>query len=75
MLPPVTGTAANASGGIGGRAGGALLSNIEWKGPLAGLLDLVASRYGLSWRYNERNNSVSIFHVDSRTFQLDAFPN
>ncbi|WP_100665918.1 PilN family type IVB pilus formation outer membrane protein [Xanthomonas campestris] len=75
MLPPVTGTAANVSGGIGGRAGGALLSNIEWKGPLAGLLDLVASRYGLSWRYNERNNSVSIFHVDSRTFQLDAFPN
>ncbi|MDH0740995.1 PilN family type IVB pilus formation outer membrane protein [Stenotrophomonas maltophilia] len=73
MLPPVGGTGAGF--GSGGRATGALLSNIEWKGPLAGLLDLVASRYGLSWRYNERNNSVSIFHVDSRTFQLDAFPN
>lgn len=72
-LPAVGGT--GSASGSAGRAIGALLSNIEWKGPLAGLLDLVAARYGLSWRYNERNNSVSIFHLDSRTFQLDAFPN
>ncbi|WP_164153624.1 PilN family type IVB pilus formation outer membrane protein [Stenotrophomonas maltophilia] len=72
-LPAVGGT--GSASGSAGRATGALLSNIEWKGPLAGLLDLVAARYGLSWRYNERNNSVSIFHLDSRTFQLDAFPN
>lgn len=72
-LPAVGGTTIGM--GSSGRATGALLSNIEWKGPLAGLLDLVAARYGLSWRYNERNNSVSIFHLDSRTFQLDAFPN
>ncbi|WP_307546736.1 PilN family type IVB pilus formation outer membrane protein [Xanthomonas sacchari] len=75
-LPAVAGTAAGGGlGGLGGRAAGTLLSNIEWKGPLSGLLDLVAARYGLSWRYSERSNSVSIFRVDSRTFQLDAFPN
>lgn len=51
-----------------------LLSDINWRGPLSGLLDLVTARNGLSWRYNDNSNSISIFYLDTRTFRLDAFP-
>lgn len=51
-----------------------MLTDIDWRGPLAGLLDLVTARSGLSWRFNEGNQSISIFYLDTRTFSLNAFP-
>lgn len=51
-----------------------MLSDIDWRGSLSGLLDLVTARSGLSWRYNEPTRSISIFHLDTRTYRLDAFP-
>jgi len=50
------------------------LSDIDWRGPLTGLLDLVTARSGLSWRYNESTRSIAIFYLDTRTYRLDAFP-
>lgn len=51
-----------------------MLTDIDWRGPLAGLLDLVTARSGLSWRFNESTQSISIFYLDTRTYSLDAFP-
>ncbi|MGH8078786.1 MAG: secretin N-terminal domain-containing protein, partial [Lysobacter sp.] len=50
------------------------LFDIDWNGPVSGLLDLATARNGLAWRYNERTRSISIFYLDTRTFRLDAFP-
>lgn len=55
-------------------AGGTLSGIADYVGPVAGLLDLVATRNGLSWRYNAATHSVSIFYLDTRTFRIDAFP-
>lgn len=51
-----------------------MLTDIDWNGPVAGLLDLVTARSGLSWRWNDTTQSIQIFHLDTRTFSLDAFP-
>ena len=51
-----------------------MLSDIDWRGPVSGLLDLVTARSGLSWRYNESSRSIAIFYLDTRTYRLDAFP-
>lgn len=54
--------------------GGTLSGIADYVGPVGGLLDLVATRNGLSWRYNESTHSVSIFYLDTRTYRIDAFP-
>ena len=41
-------------------------------GTLAGLLDMVSSRYGVSWRYER--GQIRFFMHDSRTFFLKAIP-
>lgn len=51
-----------------------MLTDIDWRGPLAGLLDLVTARSGLSWRFNDGSQSISIYYLDTRTYSLDAFP-
>lgn len=54
---------------IGGRSG---LINIKYDGDLAGLLDMVTNRLGVSWKVAQ--DSVSIFYIDTRTFRLFSQP-
>lgn len=44
------------------------LRGVYWQGSLAGLLDDVTTRLGLSWRYEQ--GRVSIFYLDTRTFPV-----
>ncbi|MDC9654341.1 PilN family type IVB pilus formation outer membrane protein [Xanthomonas perforans] len=46
--------------------------DIAYAGSLAGLLDVVTARYGLSWRYTD--GAVTIFHVETRFYQIFAIP-
>lgn len=55
----------------GSRERGDLVS-IAWSGPVEGLLDAVTSRLGLSWRH--RDGVVSIFHLDTRIYRVQAIP-
>jgi type IVB pilus formation R64 PilN family outer membrane protein len=45
---------------------------LQYTGPLTGLLDAVTSRLGLSWRY--RDKAVTIFHVDTRSYYIASLP-
>lgn len=45
---------------------------LQYTGPLAGLLDAVTARLGLSWRY--RDHAVTIFHVDTRSYNIASLP-
>lgn len=50
-----------------------LVANIKWQGkPVAGLLDVVTSRLGLSWRYTD--GIISIYYLDTRVFRITAIP-
>ena len=46
--------------------------NITWSGPISGLLDAVTAGFGLSWRH--RDGVVSIFHLDTRFYRINAIP-
>lgn len=46
--------------------------DIAYTGSLAGLLDVVTARYGLSWRYAD--GAVTIFHIETRFYQIFAIP-
>lgn len=60
--------------GIGSQAmtpavsSGGEISEIDWQGPLGGLLDQIASRLGISWRYE--NGQIIFHYLDTRTFRL-----
>ncbi|MBC7413967.1 MAG: PilN family type IVB pilus formation outer membrane protein [Herminiimonas sp.] len=41
-------------------------------GSLKGLLDTVAARFGVSWKY--ANGAIQFFLIDTRTFQIAAVP-
>ena len=41
-------------------------------GPLKGLLDTSAARFGVSWKYVD--GSIQFFHTESRNFQINAIP-
>ena len=41
-------------------------------GTLKALLDTVAARFGVSWKY--ANGNIQFFHTDTRTFQIAAVP-
>ncbi|WAC74557.1 PilN family type IVB pilus formation outer membrane protein [Roseateles sp. SL47] len=41
-------------------------------GDLKGLLDLAATRFGVSWKYTQ--GLIEFLHVDTRTFQVNAVP-
>lgn len=47
---------------------GGTLSDIEWQGPLGGLLDQIASRLGLNWRLE--NGRIEFHYLDTRTFRI-----
>ncbi|MCM3609251.1 PilN family type IVB pilus formation outer membrane protein [Cupriavidus pauculus] len=78
-LPAMPG-ATGSPGALAGRMPGAslaatanLISNIKWNDkPVEGLLDVVTSRLGLSWR--REAGAVSIFYLDTKTFSVYAIP-
>lgn len=41
-------------------------------GPLRGLLDMAAARYGVYWRF--RNGEIQFYLTDTKTFQIQAVP-
>ena len=41
-------------------------------GNFKGLLDAVAARFGVYWKY--ANGAIQFYHTDSRTFQINAIP-
>ena len=45
---------------------------IAYHGTLAGLLDVVAAHFGLSWRF--RHGAIRLFRYESRVFPLDVLP-
>ncbi|OQM38935.1 type IVB pilus formation outer membrane protein, R64 PilN family, partial [Citrobacter braakii] len=64
---------------LGGAGGGqqqaaapVTLNGLRWQGPLAGLLDSVAARTGLSWRTEQ--GAVTFYLTQTRTFRF-AFLN
>lgn len=58
-------TSSDKSGGVGS-------TSIVYSGNLAGLLDLVTSRYGIYWEWD--GGSVNFFKTKSKTFRLAALP-
>ncbi|MHB8549313.1 MAG: hypothetical protein ACYDAZ_09155 [Thermoplasmataceae archaeon] len=72
MLPMGAGGASSSMMMQGGMAG--LLTpltihaHIQWTGPLSGLLDTVAARYGVYWRY--RHGAITLFKYESRTYPV-----
>lgn len=46
--------------------------NITWNGSLRGLLNLVASRTGTFWRFN--NGTVQFFLTETQAFSINALP-
>ena len=48
------------------------VASIVYTGKVAGFLDLVAARYGVSWEW--ANNGIHIFKTKSQTFRLAALP-
>ena len=45
---------------------------VDWDGPLSGLLDYAASRFGLFWTY--RNNMVAFGRTTTKIFRINAAP-
>lgn len=46
------------------------LVDVNYNGELSGLLDMVAARFGLSWKYED--GRVKIYNLDTETFYLYA---
>ncbi|NDL64288.1 PilN family type IVB pilus formation outer membrane protein [Enterobacteriales bacterium SAP-6] len=47
---------------------GTTITGLKWQGDLRGLLDIAASRLGLSWRSDQGN--IVFYQLDTRTYQL-----
>lgn len=67
LPPPVMG----ASIGVPSRPAPHQIS-IRYTGELAGLLDAVTARLGLSWRYED--GAIAIFYLDTRVFRVFSIP-
>ena len=46
--------------------------HIDYGGPVSGLLDVVASRFGTHWTYT--GGSILFYNLETRTLELDAIP-
>jgi type IVB pilus formation R64 PilN family outer membrane protein len=46
------------------------LIDVNYNGKLSGLLDMVAARFGLSWKYED--DYIHIYNLDTETFYLKA---
>lgn len=72
-IPLVNGPAPQMRGNAADLGQMGLVSNIKWQAkPVAGLLDVVTSRLGLSWRYTD--GIISIYYLDTRVFRITAIP-
>lgn len=69
LSPPASPAGASTSSD---RSGGVGSTSIVYSGNLAGLLDLVTSRYGIYWEWD--GGSVNFFKTKSKTFRLAALP-
>ena len=70
-LPPIPGAANMASP----QSGENTVKPIKFtytKGPLRGLLDMAASRYGVAWRYAK--GEIQFYAYDTKTFNIRAVP-
>lgn len=68
-----TGTTPSATGAALNNGGGDIRPmTLAYEGPLSGLLDAVASHYGINWRYDGKGISMSRF--ETRTFVVEAMP-
>lgn len=64
-----------AAGGAGqsqGQTGGGAVMPVLWDGPLAGLLDLAAAKYGVAWEY--RDGVIALADERTETFVIHALP-
>jgi type IVB pilus formation R64 PilN family outer membrane protein len=64
-LPP-----ASPATGSAGRSGPGRVTYSN--GSFKGLLDMVATRFGVYWKYVD--GTIQFYHTDSRTFQISAIP-
>ena len=71
-LPVVPGIAGAPTPGIGAQAPQPPLALLTYSGPLAGFLDLVGARFGVSWEWH--GSGVRFFRYVTRTFHLAALP-
>lgn len=70
-LPGATGAMGARQTGVSLAAAANWISNIKWNDkPVEGLLDVVTSRLGLSWRKD--GGAISIFYLDTKTFSIFA---
>lgn len=67
-IPGQLGTQQNAQQDSVQASAGTMITGLKWNGELRGLLDLAASRLGLSWRIDQ--GSVIFYRFDTRTYQL-----
>ena len=67
---------AAASGGAGGgnaaRPSSVPMMPVAYEGPLSGLMETVASAFGVGWRYD--GSAISISRFETRTFVIEALP-
>lgn len=49
------------------------LRNLNYTGDLSGLLDVATSQLGLSWKYNPHDRSITVFYLDTRTYNFYVF--
>ena len=69
---PVPGMPGAGGSGLGNASGSRSVSLVYRDGDLKGLLDLVATRFGVSWKYVD--DSIEFHHLDTRNFQVRALP-
>lgn len=64
---------AGPSGGSGGGSGSDTRIALNYSGTLSGLLDIAATRFGVSWRYVQ-TGAIEFFFKETRTFPLMVLP-
>ncbi len=70
-IPPVA-SVANQSMSLSGAQNFSTDMELNYSGSLAGLLDLVAARIGISWEY--KDGGINLFRLITRTMTLKANP-
>ncbi|ART61502.1 hypothetical protein CBP36_21280 (plasmid) [Acidovorax carolinensis] len=76
-MPPVMGPGAGMMPGSNaqqGQQGAARYFPVDYDGKLAGLLDIVASKAGVWWKYVE-GRGILFYRSETKTFYLPALPN
>lgn len=64
----------NTQNAQGFESGGAQGMTLDYYGALKGLLDTVAARFGVYWRYNPKRQSIEFYRWNTRTFTIHAVP-